>query len=164
MPYEWTRKPSSTDPNWRLSLWPYRSLLRKHFVAFMGATAGFTLLPLLALLGTGAVWFILPFVILVFSGLWYAIEISYDQGTVLEELHVDDTMAYLVRQSPRGDHQTWRANRYWVTIELHPKGGPVENYITLRGGDRTVELGAFLDVDERARLYSEIQGAFRGPI
>jgi len=57
--------------------------------------------------------------------------------------------------------QEWQANRYWVTVHLHPKGGPVENYITLRGGDREVELGAFLDAEERANLYNELKGAFR---
>ena len=79
----------------------------------------------------------------------------------MEELSVDETKAALVRHNPSGEIQEWQANRYWVTVHLHPKDGPVENYITLRGGDREVEIGAFLDSEERMELYNELKGAFR---
>lgn len=127
----------------------------------MGGTALIILFPLLAVLGKGVMWVILPFFIVMFAGLWWAIHISYRRGEVLEELRVDDTTAYLTRHNPKGGVQTWQANRYWVSVEMHPKGGPVENYITLRGGDREVELGAFLDVSERAALYDDLKRAFR---
>ncbi len=161
MPYEWSPYPRPTSQNWRLSLWAYRSLLRKHFVIFMGGTAALVLLPMLAIIGTGALWMILPFAALMFAGLWSALHISYRRGEVLEELSVDSTTARLTRYNPNGETLEWQANRYWVTVHFHPKGGPVENYITLRGGDREVELGAFLDVAERAALYDELQRAFR---
>ncbi|PRY78406.1 putative membrane protein [Yoonia maritima] len=161
MPYEWNPRPTDHHTNWRLSLWPYRSLLRKDFVIFMGGTASLILIPLMAVLGTGAMWYVLPFFVLMFSGLWWAINVSYSRGEVLEELSVDNTTAHLVRNNPDGSKQTWQANRYWVTVQFHPKGGPVENYITLRGGDREVELGAFLDVSERAALYDDLKRAFR---
>jgi uncharacterized membrane protein len=45
-------------------------------------------------------------------------------------------------------------------VHLHQTGGPVENYLTLRGGDREVEIGAFLDAKERLALYGEIKAAF----
>ena len=95
------------------------------------------------------------------AGVWYALHVSYRRGEVVEELVVDETTAHLTRHNPKGDIQEWRANRYWVTVHLHPKGGPVENYITLRGGDREVEIGAFLDAAERLTLYDELKSAFR---
>jgi uncharacterized membrane protein len=161
MPYEWTKKPSSQHPNWHLSLWAYRSLMRKDFVIFMGGTALLVFLPMLAVIGTGALWFILPFVAFMFAGLWGALHISYRRGEVLEELLVDSTTARLIRKNPSGQEVEWQANRYWVSVHLHTKDGPVENYITLRGGDREVELGAFLDVAERAALYDELRQVFR---
>ena len=51
MPYEWTPSPPIKDSHWQLSLWPYRSLLRKDFVLFIGATAALVSLPWLTLRG-----------------------------------------------------------------------------------------------------------------
>ncbi|MFT6075239.1 MAG: putative membrane protein [Yoonia sp.] len=161
MPYEWTPPPPIKDIHWQLSLWPYRSLLRKDFVLFIGATAALVSLPLLTLLGKAVLWGILPFFALMIAGVWYALHVSYKRGEILEELTVDDTQAHLTRHNPKGDIQEWHANRYWVTVHLHPKGGPVNNYITLRGGDREVEIGSFLDATERLALYDELKGAFR---
>ena len=161
MPYEWKPEPASDASSWQLSLWPYRSLLRKDFVLFIGATAALVALPLLTVLGQPVLWALLPFFALMLGGIWYALHVSYRRGEVLEELTVDETRAHLVRHNPAAEMQEWQANRYWVTVHLHPKGGPVENYITLRGGDREVEIGAFLDAEERLRLYDELKGALR---
>jgi uncharacterized membrane protein len=137
-------------------------LLRKDFVIFIGATAALVALPLLAVLGKPVLWGLLPFFGMMLAGVWYALHVSYKRGEVLEELTVDDTTAYLVRHNPKGARQEWQANRYWVSVHLHPKGGPVDNYITLRGGDREVEIGAFLDFEERLKLYDELKTALRG--
>lgn len=162
MPYEWTPPRPHQAPQWQLSLWPYRSLLRKDFVLFIGATALLVSLPLITLLGQAVLWGLLPFFALMIAGIWFALHVSYRRGEVLEELIVNDTTAHLTRHNPKGDTQEWQANRYWVTVHLHPKGGPVENYITLRGGDREVEIGAFLDATERLALYDELKSAFKG--
>ena len=161
MPYEWTPQPPHQARHWQLSLWPYRSLLRKDFVLFIGATAVLVSLPLITLLGQAVLWGILPFFAIMIAGVWYALHVSYRRGEVLEELTVDEVTAHLSRYNPKGDIQEWEANRYWVTVHLHPKGGPVENYITLRGGDREVEIGAFLDAGERLALYDDLKRAFR---
>ena len=114
-------------------------------------------LPLLTLLGQPVLWGLLPFFLLMLAGIWYALHVSYRRGEVLEELSVDDTNAHLVRHEPKGNVKEWQANRYWVTVHLHPTGGPVENYITLRGGDREVEIGSFLDAAERLALYDDLK-------
>ncbi len=128
---------------------------------FIAATAVLVALPLITLLGQAVLWGLLPFFALMIAGLWYALHVSYRRGEVLEELTVDDTNAHLTRHNPNGDVQNWEANRYWVTVHLHPKGGPVENYITLRGGDREVEIGAFLDAKERLALFDDLKRAMR---
>ncbi len=161
MPYEWSPAPPHDAPDWQLSLWPYRSLLRKDFVLFIGATIALVTLPLITVLGTAVLWGLLPFFAMMVAGLWYALNVSYRRGEVLEELTVNDTTAHLTRHNPKGPTQEWEANRYWVTVHLHPKGGPVENYITLRGGDREVEIGAFLDAAERLALYDDLKRALR---
>lgn len=163
MPYEWTPAPPQRLPDWRLSLWPYRSLLRRDFVVFIGATAMLVLLPLLAVLGTIVLWGLLPFFAITIAGVWYALHVSYKRGEVLEELSVTNEAAVLTRQNPNGVRQRWQANRYWVSVHLNPRGGPVENYITLRGGDREVEIGSFLDAGERLVLYDELRQALKPP-
>ncbi len=161
MPYEWSSEPPQQSPNWELSLWPYRSLLRKDFVLFIGATAALIALPLITVVGTMILWGLLPFFLIALGGIWYALHVSYRRGEVLEELTVTAETAHLVRHNPKGPAQEWEANRYWVSVHLHPKGGPVENYITLRGGDREVEIGAFLDASERLALYDDLKRAMK---
>jgi len=162
MPYEWTAPDGRPGaPRAELHLWPFRSLPRRGQVTFIAVTAALVALPLIAVLGSPVLWGLLPFFLLMIAGVWYALHVSYRRGEVLEELTVDEAHAHLTRHNPKGDVQEWDANRYWVTVHLHPKGGPVENYLTLRGGDREVEIGAFLDAEERLALYDELSRALR---
>ena len=163
MPYEWSHTPATNRTDWTLSLWPYRSLLRRDFVIFVGGTAVLVALPLIVLVGTMVIWALLPFIGLMLFGLWMALQTSYKRGEILEELTATRDHIHLRRQNPDGSVQEWSANRYWATAHLHPKEGPVEQYITLRGGPREVELGAFLDVNERIALYAQLTQALVTP-
>ena len=137
--------------------------MRRDFVVFIGATTLLVSLPLITVLGTNILWGLLPFFGLMIGGVWFALHVSYKRGEVLEELTLDEETAHLVRHNPKGDRQEWQANRYWVSVHLHPQGGPVENYITLRSGDREVEIGAFLDATERLRLFDDLTKALKHP-
>ncbi len=160
MPYEWI-EPATKDAPTELHLWPYRSLPKRGFVIFIAITASLVLLPLLAVLGTPVLWGLLPFIGGVLAAMWYFLQRSYKDGEVLEELRIWPDRVTLVRYNPRAPKQEWEANPYWIQVELHEKGGPVENYLTLKGGDREVELGAFLTPEERERLARELPAAFR---
>ncbi len=140
-----------------LSLWPYRSLPRRGFVWFVGATFALISLPLFAVIGTIVLWGLLPFLLLAVGGMWYFLERSYKDGSILEQLDIWTDKITLCRHNPRGPNNTWEANPYWVSVHLHPKSGPVENYLTLKGNDREVELGAFLTPEERQNLHDQIQ-------
>ena len=156
MPYEWL--PSSADePQVRLHLWPYRSLPRKGFVLFIGATCALIAVPMLSVLGSPVLWGILPFFALAIWGMWAALSRSYRDGEIVEDLTLTRDTLSLTRHGPRGRRQDWQANPYWVSVHLHPTGGPVPNYLTLKGNNREVELGAFLSEDERLTLRDEIQ-------
>ncbi|SMX43214.1 DUF2244 domain-containing protein [Actibacterium lipolyticum] len=171
MPYEWDiNEKGAPDisgafsfeagdpPAATLHLWPYRSLPRKGFVTFFAITCVLVLLPLFAVLGSPILWGLLPFIGGAIALTWYLLERSYKDAEILEELRLWSDRVELTRHNPRGPKQDWHANPYWLRIEMHPKGGPVENYLTLRGGERDVELGAFLSPEERAELYGELQG------
>jgi len=149
MPTQWL--PPEGDQR-RLHLWPHQSLPRTGFVWFVGGTAALIALPLVAMIGTPVLWGILPFFALAIWGIWAALMRSYRDGAILEALTLDPCETTLTRDGPRGAHHEWAANTHWVQVVLHPTGGPVPNYLTLRGGPREVEIGRFLSEDERVSL------------
>ena len=168
MPYEWIPNSAAQapqaprEPIAELHLWPYRSLPRKGFVIFIGITCALISVPLLSVLGSPVLWGVLPFLVAAVGGLWMAIQRNYRDGTVLERLRLTADHLILVRDNPHGPRQEWEANPFWVEIELHETGGPVEYYLTLRGNGREVELGAFLSPEERQALYPELSQRIRG--
>ncbi len=154
MPYCWT----SNDLNTRtvLTLWPHRSLPRRGFAAIILLAFALGTIPLYGLLGSVALWGILPFILIVVGALWWGLERSYRDGDILEDLCLDNTMLTLTHRPARGAVQQWDCNVYWARCELHAHGGPVPHYVTLTGNGRTVELGSFLSEDERKNLFSEL--------
>lgn len=159
MPYEWIPSPQPGTTA-ELHLWPYRSLPKTGFVWFIGATAALLSLPLLIVVGTWILWGLLPFCGLALWGLWWGLQRSYRDGEVIEHLTISPDHCTLTRHNPRGPDQSWESNPYWVQVRMHPTGGPVEDYLTLKGNGREVEIGAFLAPDERKRLRLELLDAF----
>lgn len=144
-----------------LHLWPYRSLPRRGFVFFIGATFALLAIPLIAVVGSPVLWGLLPFVMGALALLWWMLERSYRDGELIEELRLWPDRIELSHHHPRKPAQKWHANPYWVTVHIHPKGGPVQNYVTLKGGGREVQIGAFLSAEERLQLYGELRDTLR---
>ena len=134
-----------------LTLWPYRSLGQRGFVWFIGVTAALFMVPLSAQIGTAALWVMLPFLAGAVAAVWFAIRHSQRVETEVLSLTADEVT--LTRHRPGKPDLNWSANPHWVRPALHGSGGPVPDYLTLSGGGRTVELGAFLTRDERRALY-----------
>lgn len=160
MPYRWTDTPED-DTLRHLSLWPYRSLSPRGFVVFIAATCLMLLLPLIAVLGSPVLWGLLPFLAGTVWLIWHFLQRSYANARLREDLTARPDRLELTRTNPRGAAQGWQANPYWVRAELHPKSGPVRNYITLDGAGRQVELGAFLTPGERLALFGELTARLR---
>lgn len=166
MPLEWVDAPSGAPeisgassyakgepPLACLHLWPNRSLPKRGFAAFMGATFALVLLPMLAVLGTPVMWALMPFMLGTVALIWAMLQKSYRDGEILEELRLWSDHAVLTRSARGRAPLVWEANPHWISVHLHAVGGPVENYITLKGAGREVELGAFLSTDEREALH-----------
>ena len=153
MPYEFI--PSSPSET-HVHLWPYRSLPRRGMVWFIGGTAALIGVPLLAVLGSPVLWGLLPFLLATIAAVWWALERSYRDGEIVEDLALTADQITLVRHGPRGRRQDWQANPHWVRLTLHAKDGPVPDYLTLSGNGREVELGAFLTRSERVALRGEL--------
>ena len=160
MPYEW-QNPSDSFCEKHLVLWPHRSLPRRGFVVFILVTFAMLTLPLSPVLGTLVFWGLLPFLLIALAGLWWGLERSYRDMDIREDLVIGEREVSLTRTNPDGALQQWECNRYWVQVEMHVRGGRVPHYITLRGSDRQVEIGAFLSEDERIVLFPELTAALQ---
>ncbi len=172
MPHSWVRRSEGAPeksgaflfadgdpPQARLTLWPHRSLTAEGFVWFVGLTAVAICLPLLAVLGSPVLWGLLPFALVTLGGVWWAIRRNARDGTLTEDLMLWRDRIELVRREPDGRTLNWTADPYFVRVTLHAEGGPVEKYLTLKGGGREVEIGAFLSPDERVALHDELRAA-----
>jgi uncharacterized membrane protein len=164
MPVEWHDEMGAPDETGApsrvrvLECWPHRSLPRRGFAAFFAITGALVAVPLLSVIGTPVFAFVLVPVVLVVGLTWAMIERSYRDADLIEELRLTRTRMRLERRDPDGRRRDWEANPYWVRVRLHPEG-PVENYLTLAGGPREVELGAFLSPDERLELKDDLERA-----
>ncbi|MEL0034253.1 MAG: DUF2244 domain-containing protein [Paracoccaceae bacterium] len=140
-----------------IEVWPYNSLKPKGFVLFLGSTFVLISLPLFNVLGTTVFWGLLPFLLVAFIGVWFALRRSLNDRQVLEQLTLSQEEVALIRQDPTGEHKRWVCSPYWAKLKIYKTEGPVRNYITLTGNGREVELGAFLTEDERKTLYEELE-------
>jgi uncharacterized membrane protein len=154
MPYEWLPSDGGED---RLHLWPHRSLDQRGFVWFVGLTAALIAVPLLGILGSPVAWALLPFLLTAIWAIWFALRKNGRDRDIVEDLRLGRERITLVRHGPNGLRQDWEANPYWLRVSLHETGGPVPNYLTLKGEGREVELGAFLSEEERVALRAELQ-------
>lgn len=145
----------------KLHLNPYKSLTPEGFVWFIGATSVMISLPLFSVLGTSVFWALLPFLCFTIWAVWRALMKSWAGMELYEEITLWPDRIRIERHEPKRPRLDWEANPYWVTLHLHPTGGPVPQYLTLRGGGREVELGAFLTPSERQSLKRQIETQLR---
>ncbi|WP_099827197.1 DUF2244 domain-containing protein [Oceaniglobus indicus] len=170
MPLTWTEDPrgaivpagtfahaAGDDALTSATLWPHRSLPRKGMVIVIGFAFVMILLPVIAMLGTPVLWGLLPFTMAAIGFLWLALEKSYASGALREDLTLWSDRIELIRTNPDGPQQCWAANPFWVRVAMHETGGPVENYVTLSGAGREVEVGAFLSPEERRKLCDDLE-------
>lgn len=139
-----------------LRLWPHNMLGSRGFVVVISSSALALALPMLALLGSPALWGLLPFAGLVLGGLWFALARNWRDRRIVEQMQISRETVYLRHVSAAGTVQEWRAELPWVTLTLTPQGGPVPYYLTLGGGGREVELGVFLTPEERVALHEAL--------
>lgn len=151
-----TNRPDS--PLFERHLHAHRSLSNRGFAVTILFTASALCIPLLAFLGTFALWTLLPFLGAALAALWYFIRRNDHDGTLGEHIRLWPDLIAVHRQNPRAPDQFWHANPYWVTVHMQDSK-TVENYLTLTGGARDIELGSFLTPDARADLYRDLTKA-----
>ena len=114
--------------------------------------------PLLGLIGTLAFWGLLPFMALAFVGIWFAIRRNGRNLRISETLWIWRDEVRVERREPSGRVLRWQSAPRDVRVRVYADG-KVEDYLTLSGAGREIELGAFLAPEERTRLSDEIEAA-----
>ena len=146
------------EPVWTVTLWPHRSLSPEGFRNLMWFSAAAMALPIVALIGTPAAPALAPYAALALFALWIFFRVNYRRARLTEELRLWPDVIAVERREPRGDVRRWSANPYWVQVQIR-QDAPLENYLTLRGDGREIELGAFLSPEERVALKDDLERA-----
>lgn len=157
MPYRWSAQEHQGNDAFVLNLWTHQSLTGRGLAWFVGPTAALFTLPLFAVIGSAIFWVLLAFFVTAIAAMWWAISVNRAQRQTSEELRLFPERIELDHINPGQQVLEWRDNPYWVQVRFLPEGGPVENYLTLKGIGREVELGAFLSADERETLRHELE-------
>lgn len=155
----WIDWAERTDPPlYRVALWPNRSMGRRGQGQVLGiAAAGFSM-PLVAAAGTKAFWGLLPFCAAALGVLHLAFRRRNSDATLTEAFELWPDEVRVERREPRGRVLRWQATPQFLRLTIH-REARIQNYLTLSGGGREIELGAFLGADERLELKREIDAA-----
>lgn len=139
---------------------PHRSMNATGFAWLIGLVAfGFSL-PMAALIGKVAIWGLFPFVMVTLLALYYFVMRNYADAELHEHIRIWPDLIAVQRHNPRKPDQYWHANPYWISIKMVDTK-TLENYITLSGGPREIELGSFLSPDERITLFRDIDDGLK---
>lgn len=145
-------------PVYSVGLWPNQSLGQGGYRFALWIAAAGVAIPMSIVAGTPAFWGLLPFAAGTVLALRYALRRNRRDLRYSESLEVWPDEIRVVRHEAGGRCLRWQAEPMRVRVRLHGDG-PVEDYLTLTGGGREIELGAFLSPEERVSLAAEIEAA-----
>jgi uncharacterized membrane protein len=148
-------------PLYEIALWPHRSMTPSGFRWFIGLMAFGLSIPMLAAGATPVGLFLAPFLLGALALAWWMVRLNDRRRARLgERLRLWADCIAVDHRTERGRLLRWRANPYWVSVEIRDTK-QVEKYLTLHGGGRVIEVGAFLTPDERALLADDLRAALK---
>ena len=90
--------------------------------------------------------------------LFYTLLLSnFRSRKYFETIRIWPNLIEINRYENNGSKKSWTANPFWTKIKLYPANQKVENYLTLTGNGREIEIGAFLAPSERLKLKQKIE-------
>ncbi len=140
-------------------LWPNRSFRVNNVKFLLGITFLGLLVPVVPFIGSamGTVLLVFSMITLTLFGSLFIK--SYSPETIKEVVQIGPREISITQFRANGKKNFWKANNYWVKVKLYPNGQIVENYLTLIGNNREVELGAYLSPNERVQVHQKIEDA-----
>lgn len=156
-----TNKNLSVIPLLDLTLWPHRSMSKRTFYKLMVMLFGAMMFPIIPFIGTQTLLLVLPFSFITLFLLFVSMLINYRSGRLYESITIWPNLIEVKRYEVNGTKKEWRANPYWIKVKLYKESQKLENYLTLIGSGREVEVGAFLAPSERLEVKRRIESIIR---
>jgi uncharacterized membrane protein len=144
-----------------LTLWPHRSMDKKTFYNLMIVLSGAMMIPVIPFIGKTGIFLVLPFSSVTLLLLFFFIMLNYRAGRLYESIKIWPDLIEVRRFEVNGIDKNWCSNPYWTKVKLYEKNQKVENYLTLSGGGREVEIGSFLAPSERIEVKNKIENIMR---
>ena len=148
---------NSKNDFYQIVLWPNRSFEIKNIKFLFGILCIAFLMPILPFFGSHIGTLLLIFsmtTLIIFCSLFIK---SYSSGSLKEIVKIDPKEISVTRIEANGEKVFWQANSYWARVKLYPEGQIVENYLTISGGHREIELGSYLSPEERSIVRGKIE-------
>jgi uncharacterized membrane protein len=136
-------------PLFAATLKPHRSISPTGILFVVGLAAVLAGLPAIAFVSMGA-WPMVGFLALVVLLIWWALSASLRDGKRVETVTLWPDELEFKRFSPRGKEELLRFNPYFVKLVIDRDYNERTTALHLRTRDDDVEVGAFLNGDEKA--------------
>ena len=134
------------SPNWRANQY----LLYLVATLALGIAIGFAL--------QGA-WLILPFAGLEVIALFSLVYLVAHRCQCMEVIHIREEEV-VVEQGRNAPDKVWRSQRFFTRLQIVKSGHPwYPNKVVLRGRESEVEVGVFLNDNEKQRLIAQLRHA-----
>ncbi len=145
-------------PIFSVVLTPYRSLGRNGFIALMVFVALTCFISGVFFLVAGA-WPVMIAMGFDVLAIWIAFKVNYHSARRYEEVTLSPDKLLIRKVSPSGKCTEHLFNPFWVKflVEKHDKIGVVA--MKLREAGKELELGAFLNPDDRKSFASAFNNA-----
>jgi uncharacterized membrane protein len=153
-----TRFKDADQPFFKAVLTPYRSLGRKGFLILMVCFGAVCFVAGLFFLSIGA-WPVFGFFGLDIILLWFAFSVNYKSAKIFEEVAISRSEISIRKVGPGKKYKEYRFNPFWarLSVDRMEDEGVVRIELTSRGD--TVDLGNFLNPDDRTSFAGAMANA-----
>ncbi|MGO1119479.1 DUF2244 domain-containing protein [Rhodovibrionaceae bacterium A322] len=141
------------------TLYPHRSLSSRGFVILMTAIALVGFLAGLVFFLIGA-WPVIGFMGLEFLLVYIAFRINYRRARQYEIVKLTRDCLTLVRVNHYGDLRRWSFQPYWLKLSVG-SDPEANDPLVLSSHGRQVQVGSFLNGQEKIELGQALQGALQ---
>ncbi len=136
-------------PIFAASLTPYRALSRRGIRVVIAIAAVLASIPGLVFFTLGA-WPVVGFLGLDLLALWWAMSANLRSGNAFEEVTLWRHALELRHVTPKGLERRHSLNPFWVRLVVDRDDEERVTRIVLRNRGQDIELGAFLNPDDKA--------------